>query len=109
MNSRLAPGDGSLTVSLDNRSDAHFSSIQFSYPLKLIVPKRRFLPGVQAVYVLSYGGGLVAGDRVRLKGEVERGATLVMLTQGGEALPTPTSAGRRKCRLSCSSHFRSIR
>ncbi|BGP04786.1 hypothetical protein JCM10049v2_000588 [Rhodotorula toruloides] len=79
---RLAPGDGSLTVSLDNRSDAHFSSIQFSYPLKLIVPKRRFLPGVQCVYVLSYGGGLVAGDRVRLKGEVEKGATLIMLTQG---------------------------
>lgn len=82
MNSRLAPGDGSLTVSLDNRSDAHFSSIQFSYPLKLIVPKRRFLPGVQCVYVLSYGGGLVAGDRVRLKGEVGKGATLIMLTQG---------------------------
>ncbi|GAA5864500.1 hypothetical protein JCM3774_005147 [Rhodotorula dairenensis] len=79
---RLSPGDGVLVLSSDGRQRAHVDELQYSYPLKLIVPARRFLPGVQCVYVLSYGGGLVAGDRVRLKVDVKQGSTLVMLTQG---------------------------
>lgn len=79
---RLSPGDGLLVLSSDNRERAHVDELQYSYPLKLIVPARRFLPGMQCVYVLSYGGGLVAGDRVRLKVQVKQGTTLVMLTQG---------------------------
>lgn len=81
---RLSPGDGLLVLSSDNRERAHVDELQYSYPLKLIVPARRFLPGMQCVYVLSYGGGLVAGDRVRLKVQVKQGTTLVMLTQGAD-------------------------
>ncbi|GAA5994871.1 urease accessory protein UreD [Rhodotorula paludigena] len=79
---RLSPGDGVLTCSLDGHARAHLADVQFSYPLKLIVPARRFLPRVQCAYVIGYGGGLVAGDRVRLKVEVEEGTALVLLTQG---------------------------
>ncbi|GAA6047263.1 hypothetical protein JCM3770_001856 [Rhodotorula araucariae] len=82
MQRRLSPGDGELVASLDPSSRAHLSTVQFSYPLKLIVPARRFLPAVQCAYVIGYGGGLVAGDRVRLRVEVGHGATLVLLTQG---------------------------
>ncbi|GAA5980065.1 hypothetical protein JCM10908_001519 [Rhodotorula pacifica] len=82
MDRRLSPGDGLLVLSSDSQHRAHVDGLQYSYPLKLIVPARRFLPGVQCVYVLSYGGGLVAGDRVRLKVEVRERSTLVMLTQG---------------------------
>ncbi|GAA5904327.1 hypothetical protein JCM6882_003197 [Rhodosporidiobolus microsporus] len=79
---RLLPGDGQLVVSLDNQRRAVPETVDFSYPLKLIVPARRFLPRLQCVYVIGYGGGLVAGDRVRLKVDVKEGTTLVMLTQG---------------------------
>ncbi|GAA5832938.1 hypothetical protein JCM11251_000538 [Rhodosporidiobolus azoricus] len=82
MPSRLVPGDGHLVVSLDNQKRAVAEQVDFSYPLKLMVPSRRFLPHLQAVYVIGYGGGLVAGDRVRLKVDVKEGTTLVMLTQG---------------------------
>ncbi|GAA6001753.1 hypothetical protein JCM10207_002297 [Rhodosporidiobolus poonsookiae] len=82
MDRRLSPGDGLIVCSLDPQRRAAFDDLQFSYPLKLIQPKRRFKSDVQCVYVIGYGGGLVAGDRVRLKVSVEEGATLVMLTQG---------------------------
>ncbi|TNY21064.1 UreD urease accessory protein-domain-containing protein [Rhodotorula diobovata] len=88
MQRRLSPGDGVLRASLDPSSRAHLSDVQFSYPLKVIVPARRFLPRLQCVYVIGYGGGLVAGDRVRLKVEVDEGVTLVMLTQGAFLLLT---------------------
>lgn len=86
MEQRLAPGDGLLVLSCDTRDRARVDEVQYSYPLKLIVPARRFLPGVQGVHVLSYGGGLVAGDRVRLKVDVKERSTLVMLTQGAFAV-----------------------
>lgn len=100
---KLAPGEGVIhlaghgarpTIETDSGTTwppppppptrASFSTLQFSYPLKLIVPARTFFPGhaVQVLYVLSYGGGLVAGDEVRLAATVDGGATLVMLTQG---------------------------
>lgn len=59
-----------------------FETVQFSYPLKLIVPKRHFMDRLNVLYMISYGGGLVAGDRVVMHVEVEKGATLVLLTQG---------------------------
>ncbi|GAA5857156.1 hypothetical protein JCM8547_009342 [Rhodosporidiobolus lusitaniae] len=87
MTSRLSPGDGRIVCATDNLRRALFEEVAFSYPLKLLVPKqvvakRRDLQHVQSIYVISYGGGLVAGDRVRLKVEVRSGTTLVMLTQG---------------------------
>ncbi|KAK4055117.1 hypothetical protein OIV83_000397 [Microbotryomycetes sp. JL201] len=62
---------------------ASFTDLEFSYPLKLIVPDRKFMPGksVECVYVLSYGGGLVAGDKCSLDVTVDGQSTLVMLTQ----------------------------
>lgn len=47
--------------------EAHFSELSFMYPLKLISPSNSF-PGrgeipTAIAYVLSYGGGLVGGDR----------------------------------------------
>ncbi|GAA5985711.1 hypothetical protein JCM11641_007189 [Rhodosporidiobolus odoratus] len=82
MNRRLSPGDGIITCALNAQLVAGFEDIQFSYPLKLVVPSRRYLPHVQCIYVIGYGGGLVAGDRVRMKVEVREGSTLAMLTQG---------------------------
>lgn len=80
---RLQPGEGLIRLNRERSTGrAWFENVQFSYPLKLITPARHYKTGVHAVYVLSYGGGLVAGDRIKLDVAVQGGSTLVMLTQG---------------------------
>ncbi|WVR06339.1 hypothetical protein IAU60_003370 [Kwoniella sp. DSM 27419] len=63
---------------------ARFASLSAAYPLKLLCPSP--LPsqpaGLAVMYTLAYGGGLVAGDIISLRGEVGQGCGLVMLTQG---------------------------
>lgn len=63
---------------------ARFATSRASYPLKLLSPKP--LPSQPAdlamIYTLAYGGGLVAGDVISLRVEVDEECGLVMLTQG---------------------------
>lgn len=100
---RLQPGEGVIRLNREDdgrdcdrgRGRAWFESLQFSYPLKLITPARQYKTGVHAVYVLSYGGGLVAGDRVKLDVTVQGGSTLVMLTQGRTLW---SRSGQKKCK-----------
>ena len=63
--------------------ETRFSELSYTYPLKLLSPR---LPSngthpVSIAYILSYGGGLVPGDRIDLEVEVGPGAALVLLTQ----------------------------
>nr|CAD1834541.1 unnamed protein product [Ananas comosus var. bracteatus] len=53
------------------------------YPLKLILPKKVGSVHVDAVwiYTLSYGGGIVSGDRVSCRISVGDGCTAAMTTQ----------------------------
>ena len=76
---RVGAGIGRIHLQCHGH-DSVFSELSYSYPLKLLSP-RVTTPGVGVVYVLTYGGGLVGGDRVNLGVEVEEGARLVMLTQ----------------------------
>lgn len=75
----VPPGTGRITTHLAG-SEAVLSELSSSYPLKLLSPKLS-RPNVAIVYVLTYGGGLVAGDRVSLDVDVREGAVLVLLTQ----------------------------
>ncbi|KAL1748546.1 UreD urease accessory protein-domain-containing protein [Schizophyllum fasciatum] len=77
---KLAAGTGRICLSLLD-SNAVFSELSAAYPLKLLSP-RTSPPNVAVAYVLSYGGGLVGGDRVSLDVSVERDAILVLLSQG---------------------------
>ncbi|KAL1719582.1 UreD urease accessory protein-domain-containing protein [Schizophyllum commune] len=77
---KLEAGTGRICLSLLD-SIAVFSELSATYPLKLLSP-RTSPPDVAVVYILSYGGGLVGGDRVTLSVAVERGAVLVLLSQG---------------------------
>jgi hypothetical protein len=61
-------------------SSVAFAELSATYPLKLLSPRIPH-PGVAVVYVLSYGGGLVAGDFIQLAIEVEKQSILVALTQ----------------------------
>lgn len=75
----IESGTGRITLHA-NGNVALLSELSSSYPLKLLSP-RLPRPNVALVYALTYGGGLVAGDRVCLNVDVHDGAVLVILTQ----------------------------
>ena len=63
---------------------ARFATSRASYPLKLLspAPLPSQPPNLATCYTLAYGGGLVAGDVISLRVELDEGCGLVMLTQG---------------------------
>ncbi|KAF7306807.1 Ribosomal-L2-C domain-containing protein [Mycena indigotica] len=73
-------GHGRIIVELHGE-DAVFAELSSTYPLKLLSPRVR-RRGFATVYMISYGGGLVSGDEVVLSGQVRRGTSLVLLSQG---------------------------
>ena len=77
--SRIHAGRGRIVLS-SHGSNAVFSELSSTYPLKLLSP-RITQDAVAVVYVLTYGGGLVGGDHVRLSVDVGLGAVLVLLSQ----------------------------
>ncbi|PCH33843.1 UreD-domain-containing protein [Wolfiporia cocos MD-104 SS10] len=62
-------------------TEAVFSELSSAYPLKLLSP-RIHQDCVSLVYILTYGGGLVGGDRIDLSVEIQAKVALVMLSQG---------------------------
>ncbi|KAK3359941.1 UreD urease accessory protein-domain-containing protein [Lasiosphaeria hispida] len=80
--SSSAPGEGRILARLLPNGVSGLSAITYQYPLKLIAPSRPSETKSVLVFLLSYGGGLVAGDTVDLKIDVEAGAKLSVVTQG---------------------------
>ena len=80
----LAPGHGRITCTLNGCTVA-FSELSSTYPLKLLSP-RLAANAVAIVYVMSYGGGLVCGDRIKLQVRAEGGSRLLLLSQVGRLL-----------------------
>ncbi|CAL1695330.1 unnamed protein product [Somion occarium] len=76
----IGPGVGRIVLR-PHGSEAVFSELSYAYPLKLLSPKVS-QRNTAVVYVLSYGGGLVGGDQIKLSVEVHDGSSLVMLSQG---------------------------
>ncbi|KAK8858570.1 hypothetical protein IAR55_002799 [Kwoniella newhampshirensis] len=78
------PGSGHLHLTLTSSHRANFSTLLAAYPLKLLspTPLPSQPPHLALIYTLAYGGGLVAGDVVSLRVNVDEGCGLVMLTQG---------------------------
>jgi urease accessory protein len=75
-------GEGRLVVQLLPHGISALSTITFQYPLKLISPSPSAGQKSVLVFLLTYGGGLVGGDQVRLTTEVKRNAKLSIVTQG---------------------------
>ncbi|KAI9495384.1 urease accessory protein UreD [Zychaea mexicana] len=74
------PGKGILVCQCrDNRTQ--FSRIHAQYPLKFI-PTKAHAERLAAVYMLSYGGGIVSGDLFDISLTVEERAILLLMTQG---------------------------
>lgn len=75
----MAAGHGRITCTL-NGSTVAFSELSSTYPLKLLSP-RLAANAVAIVYMMSYGGGLVCGDRIKLQVRAEGGSRLLLLSQ----------------------------
>lgn len=97
--STAAPGAGRIVVGLLPSGESALEALSYQYPLKLIAPSARTAlvrsgPADAAdasatpanksalVFLLSYGGGLVAGDQVNLAVDVRPHARLSIVTQG---------------------------
>lgn len=76
---KIEQGHGRVVLHNDGSGNV-FSALAATYPLKLLSP-RLPSPNVSIVYVLSYGGGLVGGDRIQLDVEVHDGSRLAILSQ----------------------------
>ncbi|KAK1228608.1 hypothetical protein PQX77_008202 [Marasmius sp. AFHP31] len=88
---KLEPGCGRICCTLHGNS-AVLSELSSTYPLKLISPRVLSRPDVAIVYVLSYGGGLVGGDGVHLSVKVEKGSSIMLLSQvSSKECPSSTS------------------
>jgi urease accessory protein len=79
--------------------------LAFSYPLKLISPSPVALPSgtVLTLFLLTYGGGLVAGDLICLDIKLDAATRLLLLTQGSTKIfktPDPSVVSRQDMNVS---------
>ncbi|CAG8466757.1 11386_t:CDS:2 [Ambispora gerdemannii] len=90
------PGEGHIICELSKCSvKPVFSTYRASYPLKFISP-RTHSPHLAAVYLLTYGGGLVSGDVISVKIECLEGVNLMLLTQGSTKVYKKRNLGQQK-------------
>lgn len=73
-------GHGNITAQIHSNRVV-FPVLSYTYPLKLLSPRVQ-QDGVAIVYMITYGGGLVCGDRISLSANIEPDAQLVFLSQG---------------------------
>ncbi|KAF7507764.1 hypothetical protein GJ744_010065 [Endocarpon pusillum] len=97
--STSVPGEGLIELSLLPPRKQVLKTLTYQYPLKLISPDPHSASNeekdpVTVVFLLTYGGGLVGGDKIKLHVDVAQQTRLVLLTQGHGAalcyLPDPT-------------------
>jgi urease accessory protein len=91
LSSASKPGHGTIHLALLPPNTPRLKTVSYQYPLKLISPSTFHVPDdesrlVHTVYLLSYGGGLVAGDAINLSVILEANTRLVLLTQGSTKL-----------------------
>lgn len=86
---RPRPGHGIIELALLPPSTPVLRTLAYQYPLKLISPAALALSNeneaahlIHTIFVLTYGGGLVAGDSIDLHVSLAGATRLVMLTQG---------------------------
>ena len=85
------PGHGTIHLALLPPSTPRLKTASYQYPLKLVSPaptrtEDEFHHLVHTIYVLTYGGGLVAGDSIDLNVILEPTTRLILLTQGSTKL-----------------------
>lgn len=86
------PGHGSIVVEILPPDTPVLKTVSYQYPLKLIAPEPLPPPDVDStanpprlvhtVYLLTYGGGIVAGDTIDLDVQLDHKTRVLLLTQG---------------------------
>jgi urease accessory protein len=89
--SSSSPGDGRIVTKLLPHNVPALENITYQYPLKLVSPDAKADQKSVLVFLLSYGGGLVGGDRVNLAIDVRPGSRLSIVTQGHTKVFKPLS------------------
>ncbi|EME85892.1 uncharacterized protein MYCFIDRAFT_64719 [Pseudocercospora fijiensis CIRAD86] len=85
------PGKGTIHLALLPPSHPKLRTVNYQYPLKLVYPAPVRTTSedadlVHTVYLLTYGGGLVAGDTIDLHVHLDETTKLILLTQGSTKL-----------------------
>lgn len=82
-------GQGKIELSLLPPGRQVLTDLAYQYPLKLIAPdphKSAQGKHVTLVFLLTYGGGLVGGDKISLKVSLAAHTRLILVTQGSTKL-----------------------
>ena len=84
--STSAPGKGEIVLEILPPQRPVLTTVNYQYPLKLVAPKSHTSPDgghpVNVVFLLTYGGGLVGGDKISLSVTLTPASRLVLVTQG---------------------------
>lgn len=85
------PGNGTIYLGLLPPNTPRLRTVNYQYPLKLVSPAPLRVDAgpsglVHTVYLLTYGGGLVAGDAINLQVILDPATRMVLLTQGSTKL-----------------------
>lgn len=82
--SSSSPGQGEIVLSLLPPGRQVLTKCTYQYPLKLIAPDPHLANGlpVTIAFLLTYGGGLIGGDKIDLGISLADHTRLALLTQG---------------------------
>ncbi|XP_071953828.1 uncharacterized protein [Antedon mediterranea] len=80
-NFTLIPKSQNALVDHQGNKKAVVETIQYTYPLKLLVPKFGSTNNCVWVYIISFGGGLVEGDKLQCNVEIGAECASVITTQ----------------------------
>ncbi|KAI4743849.1 UreD-domain-containing protein [Aureobasidium sp. EXF-12298] len=101
------PGHGRVHLALLPPGTPTLQTLTYQYPLKLISPSPvTITPSadhdsshqVHTLYILTYGGGIVAGDTITLRIDLDATTHLLILTQGSTKIfktPSPSTLSRQ--------------
>ncbi|KAI9828796.1 MAG: hypothetical protein M1832_001901 [Thelocarpon impressellum] len=78
----LPAGHGSIVIDTLPPATQNLRSLTYTYPLKLISPSPTSTAKSILAFLLTYGGGLVAGDSIALSVVLENSSRLALVTQG---------------------------
>ncbi|KAF1938962.1 urease accessory protein UreD [Clathrospora elynae] len=108
------PGNGSIVLDVLYPDKPVLSTLSYQYPLKLVAPdpipppnygkeeqsvlRANAPPLIHTVFLLTYGGGIVAGDSINLDVKLDCNTRLILSTQGSTKIfktPSPDLVSRQ--------------
>lgn len=108
------PGHGSIILGILPPDTPVLRTVSYQYPLKLVAPDPLAPPNygreaaadtaaatpslIHTVFLLTYGGGIVAGDSIDLEVRLDSSTRLILLTQGSTKIfktPSPELVSRQ--------------